>query len=271
MNYYFVFLKQLRRVSAVGVLIVGLFFFNPSLQAQLAPPAGGGVATDTAQFDLDRDLSDQLLPFDSLYQAALRFSPTLRYQNALVDSRLESYRYTKVLVLDGVYPFVNYAQGNQSLTATGTTPTEGLQLSNGYRWGINVQVPLSELIGRRARTHEARANYRAALAQKDVEALTLKRDLITLYQNLLTAQRILKVRLHDEQIALAAYRVAEVEVQQGKSTPTHLAQVSSIYSITKSYAERERGDLLINFFQLEALVGLPIQTLKIKLALPKDR
>ncbi len=264
MNHSFVFLKHFVQACTLGLFSIGLFFSSQGLHAQIPTLREAEIASDTAQFDLTKDLAEQLLPFDSLYQAALRFSPTLKYQSAYVDGKLEAYRYTKVIVLEGIYPFVNYGQGNQSLTATGTTPTEGLQLSNGYRWGINVQIPLSQLLGRRARTHEAKADYRAALAMKDAAALTLKRELITIYQNLLTAQRVLKVRLRDEQVAMAAYRVAEVEVQQGKSEPLQLAQASSIYSITKSYAERERGDLLIHLYNLEALVGLPIQTLKIK-------
>ena len=87
-------------------------------------------------------------------------------------------------------------------------------------------------------------------------------DLIRLYQSMLTAQRILQARLRDEQVALAALRVAEVEAQGGKTAPYALAQISSIYTNSKTLTERERNELIIAVYQLEALVGQSLQSLK---------
>ena len=224
----------------------------------------GTVVGDTAFFDLDKDITEQLVPFETIYQAALRYSPALHAQNAAANGKLESYRYSKVTVLDNIYPFLNYGQGNQTLIATGTNPSDGLQLSNGTRWGLNVQVPLSAVLGRRNLIQQAKADYQVTLAQKDVIALSLKRELIAVYQNLLVSQRIMLSRSRDEQIALTAYRVVEVELQQGKVEPTQLAMISNTYTLAKTYAERARGDFMINFYDLEALVGVPLQSLMIK-------
>jgi outer membrane protein TolC len=222
------------------------------------------VPHDTAYFDMDKDLAEQLVPFEEIYQMALRYSPLMQVQNAIADSRLENYRYSKVIALDNIYPYVNYAQGNQTLISTGTNPSDGLQLSNGTRWGFNVQVPLSSIFGRHNLIQQAKADYRVTQAQKGVIALSLKRELIAIYQNLLVSQHNMQSRLRDEQIALTAYRVTEVELQQGKADPTQLATISNAYTLTKTYAERARGDFMINFYDLEALVGVPLQSLMIK-------
>ena len=234
---------------------------NLGLMAQNPVPKIEASTSDTAYFDLARDLTEQLVPFEEIYQAALRYSPFLQVQNAVANSRLENFRYSKVIALDNIYPFVNYSQGNQTLIATGTNPSDGLQLSNGTRWGFNVQLPLSSIFGRRNLVQQAKADYQAAQAQKAVIALTLKRELIVIYQNLLVSQRNMQSRLRDEQVALTAYRVTEVELQQGKADPTQLASNSSAYTLAKTYAERARGDFMINFYDLEALVGVPLQSL----------
>ncbi|GAB3639941.1 TolC family protein [Spirosoma arcticum] len=229
-----------------------------------SPVNVGALVSDTAFFDLNKDITEQLVPFETIYQAALQYSPALHVQNAVATGKLEAYRYSKVLVLDNIYPFVNYAQGNQTLIATGTNPSDALQLSNGTRWGFNVQVPLSAILGRRNLTQQAKADYQVTLAQKDVIALSLKRELIVIYQNLVVSQRIMLARSRDEQVALTAYQVVEVELQQGKADPSQFALVSNSYALSKTFAERARGDFMINFYDLEALVGVPLQSLMIK-------
>ena len=236
---------------------------QPASKTKLAPTVSATVP-DTAFFDLNQDITGQLVPFEAIYQAALQYSPALHVQNAVANGKLEAYRYSKVLVLDNIYPFVNYTQGNQTLIATGTSPSDGLQLSNGTRWGFNVQVPLSTILGRRNQTQQAKADYQVTLAQKDVIALSLKRELIVIYQNLVVSQRIMLARSRDEQVALTAYQVVEVELQQGKADPSQFALVSNSYTLSKTFAERARGDFMINFYDLEALVGVPLQSLMIK-------
>jgi outer membrane protein TolC len=167
-------------------------------------------------------------------------------------------------VLDNIYPFWNYSQGTQTFIATGTNPSDGLQLSNGSRYGVNVQIPLSSLLGRHNKIRQAKADYDVAQAQKGVIALALKRELIAIYQNLTVAQHTMQARLRDEQIALTAFKITEIEVQQGKSEPLKLATISSSYTLTKTFAERARGDFMTSFYELEALVGVPIQSLMIK-------
>lgn len=247
---------------------IGLLFLSLgnslTLFAQQTKAKSEIVVNDTAYFDLNRDITEQLIPFEEIYQIALQYSPMMKVQGAMANSKLEAFRYSKVVALDNIYPYVNYAQGSQTLLATGSNPTDAFQLSNGTRWGFNVQVPLSTLFGRHNLVQQAKAEYQVTQHQKSVVALSLKRELIHIYQDLLVAQRVMNARLRDEQVALTTYRVTEVELQQGKAQPAQLSQISTIYTQAKSYAERARGDFMINYYDLEALIGTPLRTLMVK-------
>jgi outer membrane protein TolC len=249
-------------------LVAGLtgLLLAPRCQAQQSParvstPAAVAPVTDTVYFDLSRDLGDQLVSFDSLYQLALITSPTLRFEDARLTAQDAEYRASKVVILQSVSPFGSYSQGTQAITAVGISPTDAFQLTNGYRFGVNVQLPVGELLGHRQRIRQTRALRDAAQAQRDAAAQTLRLELIRLYQNLLASQRILRARLRDEQTSLEALRATEEESQLGKITPALLAQVSSLYANTKAFTEQERNNFQTFFYQLETLVGRPLNRL----------
>lgn len=217
---------------------------------------------DTFLLDFDKDLVDQLMPFDSLYQLALKHSPVLRYERANGEVEKANYNLSKIVLFKNVYPFINYANGNQSLASSGTLVSDLSQVINGYRYGVNVQLPLDELFGRKTKIRQAAASYRAMVAKREVEELNLKRELIRVYQDMLTSQRILKVRYKDEQTSSMALQVAEVELKQGKIEPRELAQSSNFYAQAKSATEYQSGEFLKHFYDLQALIGVSIQDLQ---------
>jgi outer membrane protein TolC len=188
------------------------------------------------------------------------------------NSLNSAYHISKVLILQNATGFGNYAGGNQTILATGGTSaatggparlgeTIG-QIANGYRVGVDVRISLYDLFGRKHQIREAQANYRASVLQKETIEMQLKRELITIYQDMITAQQVLKLRLIDEQASLAAYRIAEVELQKGRVNADILASATSRYIETKSAAEQVKGDFLKNVRYFETLVGVPIQRLK---------
>lgn len=237
------------------------------------PGAKAGPATntiletpaDTFLLDFNKDIVDQIMPFDSLYQLALKNSPIIRFERANGEAERANYSLSKIVVFKNVYPFINYTNGSQGITSSGTLVSDLSQVINGYRYGFNVQLPLDELIGRKSKMRQASATYRAVLAKREIEELNLKRDLIRVYQDMLTAQRILKVRYRDEQTASMAFQVAEVELKQGKIEPRELAQISNFYAQAKSATEYQFGELTKHFYDLQAVVGVPLQYLHIPL------
>lgn len=227
--------------------------------------ASAGLTDDTLYLDIDQDIAVQLIPFDELIKVAVLHSPFIKYQNEVSNSLSSAYAVSKTQILQNVSGFSNYSSGNQSILSSGGTarPGETLgQIANGYRVGVDLRVSLFDLFGRRHIIRQAHSNYRASILQKETIEMQLKRELITIYQDMITAQQVLKLRLIDEQASLAAYRIAEVEIQKGRINADVLANATSRYVETKSTSEQVKGDFLKNVRYFETLMGVPIQRLK---------
>lgn len=221
--------------------------------------------SDTLPLDVNQDIAGQLLPFDELVSLAVASSPLIKYQNEVANSLSSAHEIAKLQILQNATGFVNYSGGDQSIISTGTriTGSDAIgQIANGYRVGVDLRLSLYDLIGRKHQIKQAQANYRAALVQKETLELQIRRELITVYQDMITAQQVLKVRLFDEQASLTALRIAEAELRKGQITAAELANATNRYAQTKSISEQMRGDFVKNVRQFEALIGLPIQRLK---------
>ncbi|WP_020606882.1 TolC family protein [Spirosoma spitsbergense] len=219
---------------------------------------------DSLTFDFNQDIGVQLIPFDEMYQMALAYSPTVKFEGAVASSQEAAFRLAKLQVLQNMTGFANYSTGNQAIISTGTAAVSDQlgQISNGYRTGVNLVVSMHDLFGRSQQIHLARSNYEATMERKRTAAIQLKRDLFNLYQDLLLSQRILKIRLQDDQSSLAAYRIAEVELQKGKITPEAAAFNSNRYAETRTTVEQAKTQLIKNIYALELAVGVPIRQLK---------
>ena len=228
--------------------------------------ASSGLADDTLYLDINQDIAVQLLPFEDLMKVAVTHSPAIRYQGEVANSLNEAQEMAKVQILQNVGGFANYSGGNQGLITTGhiaASPKRNPgQIANGYRVGVDVRFPLFELFGRKHHIRQANFNYKAALAQKETVELQLKRELIDMYQDMITTQQLLKIILIDEQASLASLRVAETEIQKGQITAEAMAIVTSRFVQAKTASEQAKGNFLKNVRYFEALMGMPIQRLK---------
>lgn len=232
---------------------------SPSRAAAVSTPS------DTLYLDITQDLANQLMPFEDIYRIALAKSPAVRYENEIILSQNADYKLSKILILQSATGFTNYSFGNQAILSNTSFGADALgQIANGYRTGVGLQLSLYDIFSRGNKIRQARANYQAAILKKESVEQQLKKDLVTLYQDLITSQRILKIRLQDEQAAYTVYRIAESDSQQGRLDPKSMAIASNGYAQTKSISEQARGEFMKNVFYLEILVGVPLQQLKRK-------
>ncbi|MFC5411825.1 TolC family protein [Larkinella bovis] len=247
-------------------------FISPYLYGQtpaVTPPTPAQQAVtsanDTLYLDVTQDLSVQLLPFDEIFRIALSKSPLIRYENEVVVTQNADYKLSKISILQSATGFTNYSFGNQAILSNTSFGADALgQIANGYRTGVGLQLSLYDLFSRSHKIRQAKANYQAALVKKESVELQLKKDLVTVYQDLMTSQRVLKVRLQDEQAAFAVYRIAEADSQQGRLDPKSLAIASNGYTQTKTITEQAKGEFLKNVYYLEIMVGVPLHQLKRK-------
>ncbi len=235
----------------------------PPAAAKPLITAADGLPIDTMAFDFNRDISTQLIPFDELYTLALAYSPLVKFESAVANSQLSALHLSKLQVLQNLTGFVNYSTGNQAILSTGTSATDQLaQISNGYRAGVNVVISIHDLFARPQEIRLARWNHEATKERKRTAEIQLKKDLFNLFQDLILSRRVLQIRLRDDQASLAAFRIAEVELQKGKITPETHAFNSNRYAETRSTVEQAKTQFIKNIYALELVVGVPIHQLK---------
>jgi outer membrane protein TolC len=242
---------------------IRLFTLLCSLIGCAAAVARSGPG-DTLQFNLTKDLSDQLLSIEELYQLALANSPAIREQRAIVDVQLETNRLSKLSLLTGVGASAGYSRGNQSLIASGinVSNAENIQISNGYRMGVQVNISVANLLGYRTNIRQGQAAYRSAVAKQDGIKLGLRREISQVYQALLTSQKIVNAYIQEEQKALVVYQTAELDWHNGRLDAAEYAGASSRYTDIHIKTETARGTLISNLYDLCALVGVDMIRLK---------
>lgn len=267
--------QPIKRTAPVALALAMLIAASHAVcgQAQPQPAAPGrpevvitpadGLPIDSMTFDFNRDIAIQLVPFEEMYKLALAYAPSVKFEGAVSSAQLSAYQLSKLQVLQNVTGFANYSTGNQAILSTGTNATDQLgQISNGYRAGVNVAISIHDLFGRPQQIRLARANYEATRERRRTAEILLKRDLFNLYQDLILAQRVLQVRLRDDQASLAAFRIAEVELQKGKIAPETHAFNSNRYAETRTTVEQAKTQFTKSIYALELMVGVPIHQLK---------
>lgn len=221
---------------------------------------------DSVFIDFNREITTQLVPFEELLALALVHSPLLKYEVAISDAQKASYKLTKMQLLRSVNGLATYSTGNQAIISTVSgSPVDAIgQIANGYRIGANFQISLYDLVSRKQQNKQAYANQEAAMQRQEVIGLQVKREMIDLYQDLITSQRLLKLHIQDEQVAVAAFQIAEMEFKQRKIDANIFTGISKNYYGIKAAIEEARGTFLKYLFNLEAVVGVPLQSLKRK-------
>ena len=253
------------RLTVLAALLSSVACFGQTTKPRKTHPlvASKTLAEDTAHLDVNQDIAVQLLPFEDLLQTAVSHSPFMRYQNEVANAFSQAQQVTKLQILQNVSGYMNYSTGNQAILSTGIGASDQLaQITNGYRVGVEVRLPLYELFGRRHQVQQASSNYRAALVQKEILAQQLQRELINVYQDMITAQQLVKTHLLDEQASLTALRLAEVDLQRGRITADAMSTITSRYVQAKVGAEQAQGDFSKQVHLFEMLVGVPIHQLK---------
>ncbi len=219
---------------------------------------------DTLQFDLNKDLAEQILPLERLYQLALLNSPIMQDRKAQIDIQVETNRLTKTSLLSGIGASAGYSASNQSAVAAGigAVGVENIQISSGYRAGVSAGISLGALLNYRTNIRIGQAAYRSAIAKRDGIKLTLRRDISQLYQTLLTNQKIINAYIQEEQKALIVFQTAELDWKNGRLDVGEYAGASSRYTETRIKTEQARGGLMNNLYDLSALVGVDMNRLK---------
>ena len=246
-------------VSALTTLL--LIIFPCLIKAQVNTDS---FTTTTTTLDESKDLADQLVPLDSIITIALIHSPGIKFQQDLVDAADYQVKFMQRIWTNNLIGFVNYSAGNQNLVAADSqTPgtITSSNVTNGYRAGVQLNVPLYEIVGRKTRINIYKSQLQSAVDKKDQASQELTQVIIQQYYTLIYYHNLIAIRSDAKQTTINQYEVAEQEFKDGIIQASELSRLKSIEVNARADYEEAKREFGIIYHQFENMVGVPMNQL----------
>ncbi len=219
---------------------------------------------DSVQLDESKDLQQQLIPLDSIIDIALKNSPSVKFQQDVVDASKYQIEYIKREWTNDVAAYANFANGNQLLVSQDNqTPTSvtSSSLSNSYRAGVQLTVPLYNFTGHKSRVNIYKAELQSSIDKRDAVKQDLVRYLIQIYYDLLYSRNLVTIRSDAKQAGINQYHVAEQEFRDGVIAASELSRLKTIEANARVDYEEAKRQFSTNYYQFLNLVGVPVEKL----------
>lgn len=258
----FVILTVLITSGLLGYAQVG-YERSDSLKSLMANPS---IAIDlknidSLMFDVSKDIEDQLVPLDSILYYATENSANLKMAVAETMKFKYNRDYIKWIWLNSVQLFYNYGYGNQVTNQIASNQPNDVatqSLGIGYRVGLNVVLPLGELIGRSARLKSLKSETEMARFKQDEARRIYKRLIIDDYFALISNQKFLMVKSQDLETSRITAELAFIEMRRGKTQPAELSRIRNIMAAAEVGYEQAKRDFLSSYYRLETTLTVPL-------------
>jgi outer membrane protein TolC len=232
-----------------------------------AQPGSPNLKAQPVLLDEQKELQEQMIPLDSILELAVKNSPSVKFQKDLIQSAQSQLEFSKRLWTNNIVGFVNYSAGNQNIVSA-DNQTPGTQTSsnitNGLRMGVQINLPLYELIGRKSRIKIYKADLNSTINKKDESIQELKKDVILQYYSLLYASNVLAIRSEAKQSAINQYSIAEKQFRDGIIDVGELSRLKTFDVNARADYEESKRQFSTLYYQLEVLIGVPFQQLILK-------
>ena len=219
---------------------------------------------DSVQLDESKDIQEQLVPLDSIIDIALHNSPAVKFQQDVTDAAKYQVAFIKSEWTNNIAGFGNYATGNQRI-ATADSQNPGLlsssSLSNGYRAGVQVTIPLYNFIGHKSRVDIYKAEWQASIHKSEQARQELAQYLIQLYYALIYSRNLITIRSEAKQTAINQSQVAEHEFKDGVIAASELSRLKTVEVNARADFEEARRQFATNYFQFQNMVGVSMEKL----------
>ena len=242
-------------VPLVAFLLCTAFI---TANAQIKPMPTTEVTVDSSTLDLEQ----MLLPLDEIIEIAITNSPYINYDLALIERQKSSLVVTKREWHRVLSAQAFYSWGNQALNYGSENGGYSYNILNGYRYGFNLNIPLSEFTTRKARVNMDKAELNAAQHKREQTEMMLRRQVIEEYNQLLAAQKLLKIKTEGNENARITFEVVDRKFREGSIQLDDMtrandalvaAQVAQVMSVT------EYRIMLLSF---EELIGVKLDAIK---------
>ncbi len=247
----------------VCALIAALLLLHSNGFAQVKLAA----ARDSLFLDEEADLQQQLIPLDSIITIALQNSPAIKFQQDVVDADRYQVKFMQQQWTNDISGFFNYSLGNQNLLTAGNTVPGSVtssNISNGYRTGVQITLPLYEFIGRKARVNLYKATLQSSIDKRDQVKQDAVQFLIQLYYQLLYARNLMNIRSDAKQAAINQYQVGSLEFKDGIIPASELSRLKTIEANARADYEESKRQFSTFYFQFQNLIGVPMSQIMLR-------
>ena len=246
--------------NIIGLLLITITSLG---YAQTAAPVKKPVPV---LLDEQKDLQMQLLPLDSILELAVKNSPGIKFQKDLIQSAQAQLEFTKDEWTSNIVGFVNYTAGNQTIVTNDNQPAGSLSqsnINNGFKVGIQVNLPLYEFIGHRAKNNLYKYELNSTIDKRDQSIQELRTVVIQAYYNLFYTNNLLTIRSEAKQSAINEYAIAQKQFRDGTIDISELSRIETFQVNASAEYEDAKRQFSTAFSQIEPLVGVPVKQLMV--------
>lgn len=208
--------------------------------------------------NLNIDIAEQLPSLDSLIQMAVAYHPTVKLNHELEGAAEQRMRLARRSWSNLLRAYADYSTGNQSIITTGNQATDVSNFANGYRTGVNLSIPFSEIYNRKDRIKLQQQELNAVAYKTQEMELVIAGQVIEEYNNAVTGQRLMNYQFEMQEKTRANLQLAELEYKSGNMEGAVFIRNAEIFTIAQVDYENARKEFVIATPKLELLIGVPI-------------
>jgi outer membrane protein TolC len=213
------------------------------------------------------DMQSQLLPLDSIITIAINNSPSVRFQADLIGAAKHQVEFSKRLWTNNLMGFIGYSLGNQNLISADNQNAGTLaatNITNGYRMGVQLNLPLYELVGRKSRINIYKSELNSTISKKEETIQELRKEVIQTYFSMLYYNNLVTIRSDSKQTTMNQYLIAQKQFKDGLIDVTELSRLKTIEVNSRADFEEAKRQFSTLYFLFENIVGAPMQQLILK-------
>jgi outer membrane protein TolC len=245
------------------VPLVALLMCTAFITGKAQPTTAPSTENQTVSAAADSlDLEQELLPLDQIIEIAIKNSPYINYDLALIERQKNSLTVTKREWHRVLSAQAFYSWGNQALNYGSENGGYSYNILNGYRYGFNLNIPLSEFTSRKARVNMDKAELDAAKYKREQTEMMLSRQVIQEYNQLIAAQKILKIRTAGNESAHITFQMAEKRFREGSIQLDDMARVNDALVSAQTAQVEAVTEYKILLLSFEELIGVKLATIK---------
>lgn len=227
----------------------------------------GKVGAETIKKNVDKEflygsinfllpIEKQIPSLDSLISIGISNHPRIKFQEENYASTSAQVQFAKREWSTNIVGTVNYFEGadNQQVTTFDNINTSN-SLSNGFRYGATVNVPLYLFYGRKKRIELFEHANRAESWKIQEVGQEVSREIVRWYSQMVHFQKLMLIEADALEIAKVNFENAEQAFNRGLMDIDEYSRISSLKRKALVDFEFARSEFYNNYKQFEILIG----------------